>query len=147
MTKIKTSSPENVQYRQPQEPKKPKGNIQELWDRQKAADPKLKMAKVSVAVKPSTMLSGDGIVLVVEVFSNKKPGNGKHGERQFSRFESLTKVREMACALGGALAELCIADWGDDYEPDECAKAAGEVFDAIKAQLEQGVLTKGILKE
>lgn len=145
MTKIKPS--EHVQYRQPQEPKKPESNLKLLFDRQKAANPKMKMAKVSVSVKPSSLILGDGIVLVVEVFSNVKPGNGKHGERQFYKSDSLTKVREMACALGGALAELCCADFGDDYDIMECAKAAGEVFDAIREQLEKGVLTKGILKE
>ena len=148
MTKTNGSEEENVVLIPGQTDKKtPVEHYGALWNKEKAKNPSLKMARVTVSIRRHTLMLGEGIILAVEVFSANKPGRGKHGEREFYRHENIDKVREMAGVLAGALAELCCNDYGDTFEPDDCVKAALDTFDKIKSDLEAGVLTKAITTE
>jgi hypothetical protein len=125
--------------------KKHKNILGDIILRQRAKGDNGDMVKVEITRAESIL--GPGIKLIVSVYSQVKPGAIKRGERFFYKADAGERVAKMAEVLGGHLAELCCAEHGDIFDPDDYAKAAREAFRQVLMKLEkESVLTPGIIK-
>lgn len=117
-----------------------------LWASAKKKDKTLKEQLVNVRVRRGSGLLGEKvIVLMVQVYSKNLSGRIKQGEKEMTTANSMSELRNTACMLAGALAELCCNDYGDSYDPSDYAKLGGEAFDQIVRKLQDGELTVGII--
>jgi len=138
---MKKKAEENLQFKPPVK-KPPEDYYTALWRRYKA-----KPAKVSVRVKRKSAILGEGIILQVQVYSGRKPGRIKQGERFFYKNDPIKDVRQMAGVLAGALAERCCEEYLDSFDPSECARQAMDTFDRLREDLDRNRLTTAFLKE
>ena len=72
----------------------------------------------------------------VSLRSRLKPGRISQGSVEIDA----DRIEYQIQCMGGALAEHQYTQYGDSYDPDECAQLALEAYKELEAQMKQGEL-------
>ena len=98
---------------------------------------------LNVSIKPWSELLGDGVILKVKIMSLKREGLWSMAEEKIARADLTTNLLDLARRFGEAVATRQNLLYGDNHDPDECAKAAAQALEAMLEKLERDkVLTE-----
>lgn len=110
------------------------------------------MSDVRVQLRESDGEDGErpGRFIRVVLYSRKVVPGQPYGRHKSYRdiypqdFGSESDMRREVENTGGALAEYQCENYGDAHDPEECAKAALEAFEELRANAEQAKIDQAI---
>lgn len=95
------------------------------------------VSQLNVKVVRATALQGEGLQLSVSLCSHNRPGLKAESHQFIAKGDPFDKMRKLAEASGGALAEYLNDTYGEKHDPAECAATALECLDRMIAEYNQ----------
>jgi hypothetical protein len=117
-----------------------------LWAAAKKKSGDKQETLVNVRIAKSSAMLGEGMVLRVQVYSQVLMGRIQMAEKEMSKYDGMSGLRNMAGILAASLAEKCCEAYKDTFDPSDYYRMGCDAFDQIVRKVEDGDLTLGMVR-